>query len=326
MCIKDIKNMEKKIGNVVLKNNLILAPMAGVTNAAFRTICMEKGAGLVYAEMVSDKGLLYSNQKTYDMIKVEDSEHPIAMQLFGNDPKTILEAAKIVEKASRADILDINMGCPVNKVVKDGSGSALLKTPDKIYDIVKGLKDNIKLPITIKIRAGWDNASINCDEVSRLASKAGVDAIAIHGRTRAKMYQGESNNEYIKMVRENTDRIVIGNGDLKTYNDLLEMSKTGCDAFMIGRAALGNPWIFEEMMGKEVHLTPSDVILMMLEHARRLCVLYGEKRAMVEMRTHAAWYFKMIRGTKEYRKRVVLIKTYKELEEICQSYLLSINE
>lgn len=317
--------MKKTIGNVTLKNNLILAPMAGVTNEAFRTICMEKGAGLVYAEMVSDKGLLYSNKKTYDMIKVSKDEHPISMQLFGNDVDTILEAAKIIEKESNADILDINMGCPVNKVVKDGSGSALLKTPDKIYDIVKALKDNINMPVTIKIRAGWDNQTINCDEVARLATRAGVDAIAIHGRTRAKMYQGESNNEYIKMVRDNTDVFVIGNGDIKTYEDILEMKKTGCDAFMIGRATLGNPWIFEELQGIKREVTNEEIIMMMLEHARRLCVLYGEKRAMVEMRTHAAWYFKMIKGTKEFRKKVVLIKTFKDLEDICKEYLLSIN-
>lgn len=317
--------MKKTIGNVTLKNNLILAPMAGVTNEAFRTICMEKGAGLVYAEMVSDKGLLYSNKKTYDMIKVSKDEHPISMQLFGNDVDTILEAAKIIEKESNADILDINMGCPVNKVVKDGSGSALLKTPDKIYDIVKALKDNINMPVTIKIRAGWDNQTINCDEVARLATRAGVDAIAIHGRTRAKMYQGESNNEYIKMVRDNTDVFVIGNGDIKTYEDILEMGKTGCDAFMIGRATLGNPWIFEELQGIKREVTNEEIIMMMLEHARRLCVLYGEKRAMVEMRTHAAWYFKMIKGTKEFRKKVVLIKTFKDLEDICKEYLLSIN-
>lgn len=317
--------MKKTIGNVTLKNNLILAPMAGVTNEAFRTICIEKGAGLVYAEMVSDKGLLYSNKKTYDMIKVSKDEHPISMQLFGNDVDTILEAAKIIEKESNADILDINMGCPVNKVVKDGSGSALLKTPDKIYDIVKALKDNINMPVTIKIRAGWDNQTINCDEVARLATRAGVDAIAIHGRTRAKMYQGESNNEYIKMVRDNTDVFVIGNGDIKTYEDILEMKKTGCDAFMIGRATLGNPWIFEELQGIKREVTNEEIIMMMLEHARRLCVLYGEKRAMVEMRTHAAWYFKMIKGTKEFRKKVVLIKTFKDLEDICKEYLLSIN-
>lgn len=314
-----------KIGNVEIKNNLILAPMAGVTNEAFRSICIEKGAGLVYAEMVSDKGLLYSNQKTHDMIKVGENEHPISMQLFGSSVETILSAAKIVESSSKADILDINMGCPVNKVVKDGSGSALMKTPEKIYDIVKSLKDNINMPITIKIRAGWDNNSINCDEVARLASSAGVDAIAIHGRTRAKMYQGSSDNEYIKMVRDNTDKIVIGNGDIKTYHDIEEMAKTGCDAFMIGRATLGNPWIFEELRGIDVQITPYDIIMTMLDHAKRLCVLYGEKRAMVEMRTHAAWYFKIIKGTKEYRKKVVLIKTYEELELICKEYLNSLD-
>ncbi len=315
--------MEKKIGNVKLKNELILAPMAGVTNEAFRMICLEKGAGMVYAEMVSDKGLLYSNKKTYDMIKVNDAEHPVAMQLFGSEVSTIYEAAKIIEKESRADILDINMGCPVNKVVKEGSGSALLKDPEKIYDIVKVLKDNINLPVSIKIRAGWDNASINCSEVASLATKAGVDAIAIHGRTRAKMYQGESNNEYIKMVREATDKFVIGNGDIKTKDDLAKMQETGCDAFMIGRATLGNPFIFEELQKDNFVLTETMIIETMLDHAQRLCVLYGEKRAMVEMRTHAGWYFKMIKGTKEYRKKVVLIKTYQELETICYEFLNS---
>ncbi len=317
--------MEKKIGNVTLKNDLILAPMAGVTNEAFRMICLEKGAGYVYAEMVSDKGLFYQNKKTYDMIKVNDQEHPIAMQLFGSEASTIYEAAKIVTTHSQADILDINMGCPVTKVVKDGSGSALLKTPEKIYDIVKILKDNINIPVTIKIRAGWDHQSINCDQVASLAEKAGIDGIAIHGRTRSQMYLGDSNNEYIKMVREATDKFVIGNGDLKTKEDLEEMRKTGCDAFMIGRASLGNPWIFKSLQDENFELKNEDIIETLLDHARRLCLLYGEKRAMVEMRTHAAWYFKMIRGTKEYRKKVVLIKTYEELENICLEYLKSHN-
>ena len=176
-----------KIGNIETKNNLILAPMAGVTTSAFRTICLEHGAGLVYAEMVSDKGLSYENNKTLDMIEIWEDEHPISMQVFGSSPDTILVAAKMIEERSSADIIDVNMGCPVQKIVRAGSGSALMKTPDKIYSIVKTLTDNINKPITVKIRTGWDHSSINCVEVAKLIEKAGASALAIHGRTRSDM-------------------------------------------------------------------------------------------------------------------------------------------
>ena len=240
--------MKFKIGKVESKNNLILAPMAGVTTSSFRKICLKHGAGIVYAEMISDKGLEYNNEKTLKMIEIDQDEHPIAMQVFGNSYETITPSVGKILERSNVDIIDVNMGCPVNKVVKGGSGSALLKTPDKIYDIVKSLKDNYDIPITVKIRAGWDASSINCDQVTKLATKAGVDAIAIHGRTRAQMYNGNANLEYIKMVRDSTDKVVIGNGDIKDYASAKRMlEETNVDALMIGRASLGNPWVFEEI-------------------------------------------------------------------------------
>ena len=207
--------MKMKIGNVELKNNIILAPMAGVNTSSYRNICLEHGAGLVCTEMISDKGLAYENVKTLRMIEIEEKEHPISMQIFGSDYKTITASAIQMINKSPIDILDVNMGCPVNKVTKSGAGSSLLKTPEKIYDIVKSLKENVNIPVTIKIRAGWDVHTINCDKVASLASSAGVDAIAIHGRTRSQMYTGTVNLDYIKMVKDVATCPVIGNGDIK---------------------------------------------------------------------------------------------------------------
>ena len=317
-----------KIGNIELKNNLVLAPMAGVTTSAFRTICLEMGAGLVYAEMVSDKGLTYGNQKTLKMIEIEENEHPISMQIFGSDYKTITEATKLVVNQTNVDIIDVNMGCPVNKVVKNGAGSALLKDPQKIYDIVKSLKENISIPITIKIRAGFDHNSINCDEVTRMACLAGVDAIAIHGRTRSDFYNGTANLDYIKMVKEASTVPVIGNGDIKSIESAIKMIETtNVDALMIGRASLGNPWIFKELntyftTGAIIDKpTKEEVVTMMLDHAKRLIAIKGEHIAMIEMRTHAAWYLKQIPMTKQYRVAVVSIKTYEELQNLCDAIL-----
>ena len=319
--------MSFKIGKVEAKNNLILAPMAGVTTSSFRKICLKHGAGIVYAEMISDKGLEYNNEKTLKMIEIDNDEHPIAMQIFGSSYETITPSVgKIIER-SNVDIIDVNMGCPVNKVIKGGSGSALLKTPEKIYDIVKSLKDNYDLPITIKIRAGWDSSSINCDTVTKLATKAGVDAIAIHGRTRVQMYNGTANLDYIKMVRDATDKIVIGNGDIKDYASAKKMlEETNVDALMIGRASLGNPWVFEEIQkgfNNEIIVKPTKEIIIdtLLKHAEMLMASKGEHIAMIEMRTHAGWYLKQIPGTKQYRPLIVSIKTMDELVKICNDVL-----
>lgn len=319
--------MSFKIGNVVPKNNLILAPMAGVTTSSFRKICLKHGAGIVYAEMISDKGLEYNNEKTLKMIEIEDDEHPIAMQVFGSSYETITPSVGKIISRSNIDIIDVNMGCPVNKVVKGGSGSALLKNPEKIYDIVKSLKESYDLPVTIKIRAGWDSNSINCDQVTKLATSAGVDAIAIHGRTRTQMYNGFANLDYIKMVKDVTDKPVIGNGDVKDFNSYQKMiEETGVDAVMVGRASLGNPWVFDEILkGKNNELitkpTKEEIIKILLEHARMLMISKGEHIAMIEMRSHAGWYLKQIPGTKQYRPKVVSVKTFKELESICEEVL-----
>ena len=221
--------------------------------------------------------------------------------------------AELVVKNCKCDILDINMGCPVNKVVKNGSGSSLLLDPQKIYDIIKSVKSVVNIPVTIKIRAGFDSEHINCDEVAKIATLAGVDAIAIHGRTRSQMYRGNSNIEYIKMVRDATDTFVIGNGDIKTTEDVKRMLDLGCDAVMIGRASLGNPWIFDkitkELNGEEyIEPTPNEVIDVMLEHARNLIEITTEHAATTEMRTHSVWYFKRLPNSKPYRLKLVNIK------------------
>lgn len=316
-----------KIKNVETKNNVFLAPMAGVTTSSFRKICLKHNAGLVYAEMVSDKGLWYENAKTLEMIKVDEDEHPIAMQVFGSDSKTITSAALLIEKTSNVDIIDVNMGCPVNKVVKAGSGSALLKDPDKIYSIVKSLTDNISLPVTVKIRAGWDSSSINCAQVAKKIEAAGASAIAIHGRTRAQMYEGKANLDYIKQVKESVSIPVIGNGDIIDYESANNMfSYTNCDAIMIARGACGNPWIFDEIEACSkglIYEKPSkeEIIKCMLEHAYMLSLKKGEHVAIVEMRTHAAWYLKNLIKTKNYKVRIVSIKTYDELVQIANEIL-----
>lgn len=323
--------MKFKIGNVEPDNFLVLAPMAGITNEPFRKICKKMGAGLVVGEMVSDKGLAYQNEKTHLMIKVSPFERPIAIQVFGSDYESITKAAKLIYEKSNPDIIDVNMGCPVQKVVGKGAGAALLKEPTKIYDIVKSLKDNLPIPIMIKIRSGWDQTSINCDKVTLLATKAGVDGITIHGRTRSQMYRGESSLEYIKMVRDATDIPVIGNGDIKGVKDAIRMKEeTKVDALMIGRAALGNPWIFRDLdnhfKGRALFEapTPSEIVVVILEHAQSLIALKGERIAIIEMRSHLGWYFKGLPHSKAYRPLLVKIKTYQELEKICFEYLNSI--
>ncbi len=316
-----------KIGNVELKNNIILAPMAGVSTSAYRTICLEHQAGLVCTEMISDKGLAYENAKTLKMVEIKENEHPISMQIFGSDYKTITDSAIYLTKLSKIDILDVNMGCPVNKVVKNGSGSALLKNPMKIYDIIKSLKENLDIPVTIKIRAGWDQSSINCDQVALLASKAGVDAISIHGRTRSQLYTGVVNLDYIKMVKEASSVPVIGNGDIKDIESAQKMFDQGVDGIMIGRAAMGNPFIFDELTayfndGIILPKPPKEVVIStLLDHAKRLISDKGEHIAMIEMRTHAGWYLRQIPRTKPYKMAIVSIKTYEELEKICHCIL-----
>ena len=319
----------KKIGNLTLNGPLILAPMAGVTTEAFRPICMRMGASLCFTEMISDKGLIYKNQKTLDMLVNDKDLRPIGIQLFGSSAETLKEALQIVEARSNYDLIDINMGCPVNKVIKSGSGSALLQDPSKIKEIIKALKEVTTKPISIKIRAGWDHNTINCDEVARIVEAAGASMITIHGRTRSDLYRGSVNLEYIKMVREATNIFVVGNGDIKTAEDAKRMLDMGCDAVMIGRASLGNPWIFKKISAElngDIYIPPTskEIIDTLLEHARNLMAITTEHAGIVEMRTHAVWYFKQLKNTKQYRLRLVNINNYDELKAICDEYLITL--
>ena len=313
-----------KIGNVEIKNKTVLAPMAGISNSAFRRICKEMGCGLIYAEMVSDKAIYYNNSKTVDMLYMTDEERPINQQIFGSDKKSFVEAAKFIEKVMKPDLIDINMGCPVPKVaIRAQAGSALLKDLDKIYDIVEAVVKAVSIPITVKIRSGWDSNSINAVEVAKTVEKAGASAICIHPRTRAQGYSGHSNWDIIKQVKEVVSIPVIGNGDIRSAIDAKKMlDETGCDLVMIGRGLLGNPWLVKEInyyleTGKELE-SPSNIekIDMCLKHFDYLLSFESEKQAVLEIRSHVAWYLKGINGGKETKNEIFKTKDVKEIKKL----------
>lgn len=318
--------MGLKIGNIDIPTKFILAPMAGITNEAFRIICKEYGASFVVGEMVSDKAICFKNKKTINMVKVNDLEHPVAIQLFGSDVESMVYGAKFIDEYSNADIIDINMGCPVNKVIKSGAGSALLKDPDKIYDIVSSIVKAVKKPVTVKIRAGWDMNSINCVEVAKIIEKAGAKAITIHARTRSQLYSGKANLDYIKAVKEAVSIPVIGNGDVTDIESAKHMLEyTGCDAVAIARGVLGNPFIFRELNAyfydNKIIEKPSneEIFDTIKKHYEYLLKIKDEHLALLEMRTHISCYIKGMKGSSRIKDFVnkqtdinVVMKTLEE--------------
>lgn len=312
--------MKWNIGNVEIKNNVVLAPMAGISNSAYRTIIKEMGAGLIYAEMVSDKAISYESKKTIDMLYMTDMERPIAQQIFGSDKESFIKAAKYIEKTMKPDIIDINMGCPVPKVaIKNQAGSALLKNPEKVYEIVSSVVESVNVPVTVKIRSGWDSNSINAVEIAKMIERAGASAITVHPRTRAQGYTGKADWNIIKEVKENVTIPVIGNGDIKSCYDAKRMlEETKCDAVMIGRGALGNPWLIKECVeyldtGKEPIKVPlKEKMDMVKRHYKLLEETKGEKLALLEMRTHAAWYLKGLENSTKLKEAIFKTKTKEE--------------
>ncbi len=316
-----------KIGNVEIKNRIVFAPMAGVSNISFRTIIKEMGAGLIYSEMVSSMGIVYGSSKTIDLINFNEDERPISIQIFGNDVDSFVKAARYIEENYHPDIIDINMGCPVPKIaLKSQAGSALLKHPEKIGEIVSKVVSAVSIPVTVKIRSGWDSASINACEVAKRCEEAGASAIAIHGRTRAQGYSVKADWDIIKDVKESVSIPVIGNGDVKTIYDAKRMlDETGVDAVMIGRATLGNPWFIKECVSyvEDGEIIPlpsiSDKLDMIKKHYLLLKKYNNEKVALLEIRMHALWYIKGISGVKKYKSMITNCSSESEFFEVIDS-------
>ena len=316
-----------KIGNLELKNKVFLSPMAGVTDLPFRLICKEQGCGLLYTEMINGKALCYDDENTKKMLKIEEEEHPVAVQIFGSEPEFMGRAAEIMNDYSN-EILDINMGCPAPKVVKNGDGSALMKNPKLAEEVLRAVVKNSKKPVTLKIRKGWDDNSVNAVEIAKIAEDCGISALAIHGRTREQFYTGKADWDIIAEIKKNLSIPVIGNGDVFTIEDSINMlDKTGCDAIMIGRGAQGKPWIFKRinhyMNTGEILPEPTlnEKISTAIKHLKLAVEEHGEYVAVREMRKHIAWYLKGLRNSAKLRDEINKIEDYQEVVSKLEYYM-----
>lgn len=316
-----------KIGNVELENNLILAPMAGVTDLPFRLLCKEQGAALCCMEMVSAKGIYYNNKNTESLLTVDERERPVSLQLFGSDPEIMAAMAAKIEHRN-FDILDINMGCPVPKVVNNGDGSALMKNPVLAGKIIEGMVKAIDKPVTVKIRKGFDDEHINAVEMAHVAQESGAAAIAVHGRTREQYYSGKADWSIIADVKKAVSIPVIGNGDILDAKDVIAMKEqTDCDGFMIGRGAQGNPWIFHQILhyfetGELIGKPPmEEMVKTMLRHAKLQIEFKGDYLGIREMRKHAAWYTAGYKGASKLRGRINDVESYDELEQLFEDFM-----